>query len=473
MKQLSLFIISFLLCTISLSAQSISAAKRYYRAKQYEKAKPTMRKYAKRYPHNGSYNYWYGVCCYKTGEKALAEKYLRIGASKKISTAYLYLGEYYMDEYRFDEAIENYTNYIESQKKKSEDITPYEKIIHKAKIAQRALKGVAKVTFIDSLSVDKKQFLSAYKISRETGQLYPFNQFFNTAQDSCNSTVYETELKNQLFYAQKTLLGGLDLFNRKRISEKWGKATPLSSLNTEADENYPFLLSDGITLYYASNGEESMGGYDIFATRYSSATESFLRQQNIGMPFNSTSNDYMYVIDEYMGIGWFATERYQPEGKVGIYSFIVKETMNYYNYEKDDLVEIRKAAMHPTLASPDNAEANTAHERLINMHNKRPVTTDNYSFTFIIDNNQTYHNLQDFRSKEAQQTFLQFQRQKDSFSRQKLKLKSLRTQYHFASKTQQKKLRKKLLQLEKQLVEEKATLKSLSNKIRKIEKSNH
>ena len=34
------------------------------------------------------------------------------------------------------------------------------------------------------------------------------------------------------------------------------------------------------------------------------------------MPFNSPYNDYMYVIDEYNNLGWFASDRFQPEGKV-------------------------------------------------------------------------------------------------------------------------------------------------------------
>ncbi len=34
-----------------------------------KKAKPVFKKYAKSQPSNGNYNYWYGVCCLKTGEK--------------------------------------------------------------------------------------------------------------------------------------------------------------------------------------------------------------------------------------------------------------------------------------------------------------------------------------------------------------------------------------------------------------------
>jgi hypothetical protein len=477
MKHFVLFIIGLIFSITPLCAQSLSTGKRYYRAHEYKKAKPIMKRYAKRYPRNGTYNYWYGVCCYKTGEQEIAEKHLLIGAEKKISTAFLYLGEYYFNNYRFDESIQAYQNYISLKKKerrrKKETLNfeKYDSIIAKAKIAHRALKGVAKITFIDSISIDKTDFLSAYEISKETGKLFYFNQFFRTAKDTCTGIVYETELKNQMFYSEKSLTNGLDLLSCKRIAEKWGKASPLNQLNTTADENYPFLMSDGITFYYASNGEGSMGGYDIFATRYNSNTNHFLRQQNIGMPFNSTYNDYMYVIDEYLGIGWFATDRYQPEGKVCIYSFIVQENYNYYNYEKDDKQIIRLAAMHPSITSHQNKEVNAAHKRLLDLKTNHPQKEEHNQFTFAIDYDHVYHSLNQFKSNKAQKDFLRWQKENLKLQQNKRHLTNLRIKYHNSSIRKKEQLKKNILQLEKQIIRDHSKLKQLANEVRKTEKT--
>lgn len=43
-------------------------------------------------------------------------------------------------------------------------------------------------------------------------------------------------------------------------------------------------MADGVTLYYASDGEGSLGGYDIFVTRYDSESSSYLRPDNIECP---------------------------------------------------------------------------------------------------------------------------------------------------------------------------------------------
>lgn len=44
----------------------------------------------------------------------------------------------------------------------------------------------------------------------------------------------------------------------------------------------------------------------------------------------------MYVIDEFNNLGWFASDRYQPEGKVCVYVFIPASSKQVYNYESMD-----------------------------------------------------------------------------------------------------------------------------------------
>lgn len=52
----------------------------------------------------------------------------------------------------------------------------------------------------------------------------------------------------------------MQLYSRIRLLDGWSEPEPLMSLNEQGNVNYPFLMSDGITLYYASDGEGSLGG---------------------------------------------------------------------------------------------------------------------------------------------------------------------------------------------------------------------
>lgn len=136
----------------------------------------------------------------------------------------------------------------------------------------------------------------------------------------------------------------MQLYSRIKLINNWSDPEPLNTLNEQGNVNYPYLMADGVTLYYASDGEGSLGGYDIFVTRYDSESSSYLRPDNIGMPFNSPANDYMYVIDELNNLGWFASDRYQPEDKVCIYVFVPNETKVVYDYENTDPTTLKEAA---------------------------------------------------------------------------------------------------------------------------------
>ena len=102
--------ILFLICSLFLcevSAQTMEQARTLFNKGDYEKAKPVFEKYAKSQPSNGNYNYWYGVCCLKTGEAEEAVKPLEIAVKKRVTSGQLYLGQAYNETYRFEDAVKD------------------------------------------------------------------------------------------------------------------------------------------------------------------------------------------------------------------------------------------------------------------------------------------------------------------------------------------------------------------------------
>ena len=90
--------------------------------------------------------------------------------------------------------------------------------------------------------------------------------------------------------------GGLDIYKCEKLTNgKWSKAVNLGpKINTEYDEESPFILPDGVTLYFASKGHESMGGFDIFTSTLSD-DGVWSTPENIGFPINTTDDDVFYV----------------------------------------------------------------------------------------------------------------------------------------------------------------------------------
>ena len=77
--------ILFLLCSFVLGntyAQTLEQARTLFSKGNYEKAKPVFQRYTKSSPSNGNYNFWYGVCCLKTGDPEAAVKPLEMAVKE-------------------------------------------------------------------------------------------------------------------------------------------------------------------------------------------------------------------------------------------------------------------------------------------------------------------------------------------------------------------------------------------------------
>ena len=329
-----------------------------------------------------------------------------------------------------------------------------------------------KVMFIDSVVVSKSKLLSSLNIPDEAGSIQAYNKFFNTT-DQPNSIVYLNQLRNKCVFSKFTD-GGWDLYSKEMIGEKWSNAVPLKGLDILGDDvdiNWPFLLSDGTTLYFAAKGEESIGGFDIFMTRYDETTQSYLKPENIGMPFNSIDNDYFFIVDEYDGIGWFATDRNQPEGKVCIYSFIYNNVRENYVVDEYTPEQLRQLSEIHSISQTwtSNQARLSALEQLTAVYKRKFTQKKKNDFEFVINDELTYTTLTDFRSVEAAEMYVDL----NELLRKKNKLDSsierARVAYPTARQAQREQYKQQLLAAEKQSEKYETDIKNLSKKIRRIE----
>lgn len=455
-----------------VAAQTLEQARTLYNKGEYEKAKPVFKKYVKSQPSNGNYNFWYGVCCLKTGEAQEAVKPLEMAVKKRVTSGQLYLGQAYNATYRFEDAVNCFEDYIADLKKRKRSTEEAEKLLEKSKADLRMLKGVEDVCIIDSFVVDKASFLNAYKISEESGKLFTFNEFFKTEGDH-PGTVYETEIGNKIYYSEQGKNGNLDIFSKNKLLNEWSKGRPLpGSINASGNANYPYVMSDGITIYYANDGE-GLGGYDIFVTRYNTNTDTYLVPENVGMPFNSPYNDYMYVVDEYNNLGWFASDRFQPEGKVCVYVFIPNSSKQTYNYEAMEQNEIIRLAQIHSLKETwkDKKAAAEAQQRLEAAISHKPQEHRIADFEFVIDDNTTYYLLNDFKSAKARQLFQRYRQMEKDYRQQEEKLDNMRTRYANSNKQEKAILTPAILDLEQRVMQMSGELDALEINVRNAEKT--
>lgn len=458
------------LMVLPASAQSQEQAKRLFTAGKYAEAKPAFQKLVKRYPKNGSYNYWYGACLYETGEADKCLPYLKLAAERDVREANRYLAMYYSDTYRFNESEESWETYFKLMEKAKKSTEPYQAAYDHASLGRQMMYSVKDITIVDSAIVEKAQFLSAYNMSKEAGTLTTFNQFFNQ-QTQPEGIVYQTETKNKIYYSSATN-GKMSLYNADMLTDKWEKGKLLKGIDESCNNNYPYIMSDGVTLYFAADGEESFGGYDIFITRYNSESDQFLRPENIGMPFNSPANDYMMVIDEFNNLGWFASDRNQPEGKVCIYTFIPDEAPSTLDKEQLSDEQLRSRAQLLSIKDTwkNNQEMQRAKQRIASVkYSDTDVKDVPKDFELVIDDFSTYHTLKDFRSPKARELATRWMQETKNLTSLSNQLEQKRTAYSHATANQRKSMKAGILDMEKRVRELEHSVASLEREARNTE----
>ena len=303
------------------------------------------------------------------------------------------------------------------------------------------------IIIIDSIVADKKQFLSRLKLSSETGAIMSKEAVFGKSRADSTS-VFVNEMGNKIYYSQATN-GRQQLYTCDKLGNEWSDPQQLKGLSEGLEETaYPFMLADGITFYFAGKGEESIGGYDIFFTRYDSRSGSFLKPENMGMPFNSEANDYLYAVDEYSRIGYFVSDRRQPEGKVCIYVFIPSESRKTYDSSKYSEEQLRDLSAITRIADTwgNGAERKAALTRWKNIEKENAIKANGKKSQtalyaeFVINDALTYYSSTEFRSEEAKKLYIQVVLDRQKLDKQNKELESLRDKYAKSSKAEKKKL---------------------------------
>lgn len=462
------FLLSIYYC-LGMNAQTKEAlmkAKADYKDGNFANALPVFQSEYNNNPADPSLNLWYGVSLFETnGDIKQAEACLLTASKKNIPESYLYLGDLYLKEYRIEEARLFYDKYAKLKpkerattlKKRYENIDRFHKLISRTENIQ----------IIDSLIVDKSDFLSAYNLSPQSGTLSYYNEIF-TSKHSIDATVFTNGIGSKMYFGQ-TIEGHYILSQMDKLLNGFEDEREISTTNfgLTGDTNYPFVETDGTTLYFAGKDSLGIGGYDIYVTRYNLNSEQYLKPELLNMPFNSTANDYLMVIDEIKGIGWFATDRFQPEGKVCVYTFIPNKEFTLLE-TADERYKEKRARL---TSIKDTYVTGKDYSHLLKTAKERPIETpvDNKQFEFIINDLHTYYYFNDFRNVGALNLFKELQNKKAELKEIENQLNVYRNKYASGSDQEKLSLTNQILKLEKDQEKIYNTIPDMENEVRNEE----
>lgn len=119
--------------------------------------------------------------------------------------------------------------------------------------------------------------------------------------------------------------GGLDIYVSVKVNGDWEPAVNLGpEINTQFNEDRPFLVNGGKTLFFSSQGHENIGGYDIFKSNFQS-NKLWSKPSNLGYPINTPDDNYFFNPSGTGNSGYYSIYKESGGyGKEDIYRIIMQ-----------------------------------------------------------------------------------------------------------------------------------------------------
>ena len=453
-------LILFLACALLAVAQTHASADKLFQAGDYATAQEQYGKLLKSYPREALYLYRYARCAQELGDLATAIQYFD-KAGDRYMLKYFYLGEIYLQQWHADAAIEAYNKYLSSLTEPNER-EPYiaQQMAHAEKI-QRYLRRVERVAVIDSVLVPLHQMLLQCSLSPEAGRLQ---------YDSLGGIEFTNQRGDHRLWSQLVDSNQL-LLSSHRLLDTWTTPDTLpATINFTACQISPYLLNDGVTLYFAAQDSNGLGGWDIYISRYNTATELYTAPENLGFPYNSPANEYMYIVDENQGVAYLATDRFAPQGYVHIYSLAIPEQKQYCRgMTSDSLAAYAQLRAFYKTERSDNVPSEPS--KLSEPSAPSDPSKLHDAISFVINDSVIYTSVDAFLSQEAKQLFMEWEQLQERLTKEQDQLELLRMQYMQAEEPIQGTLAPQILKLERDLEQLQERFLALPREIRRKETS--
>lgn len=222
----------------------------------------------------------------------------------------------------------------------------------------------------------------------------------------------------------------------------------------------PFLLDDGMTLYYTTNAYHSLGGRDVMMSIRDDVTEQWREPANLGMPVNSPADELLYVVDAADSIGWFVTMR---TGNPVVYTFKVNDMRMNLSPDKEDLPDrARISAIEDTW--PEDFDRSEWLERVEEARDFTPAEAVEERVDKLPDG-RTFVELCETAHGNSVVLIEEYESQLSKLQKAENDLKQLREDFEYGNRSEE--MRKAVIDAETNVDLQRARLMAKKNKILK------
>lgn len=171
-----------------------------------------------------------------------------------------------------------------------------------------------------------------------------------------NGASISTDKKTMYFTSDRPGgYGGTDIYvSHLEDNGRWGKPINLGvKINTERDEEAPFISKSGQHLYFSSNGQAGMGDLDIYVSERGKDDVTFNNPVNLGYPINSVENDVFFVLSGDEKAAYYSSLKSSSKGEQDIYKINMKrwQAINIDSLVAALLIDVKPEVIPETTTS--------------------------------------------------------------------------------------------------------------------------
>jgi hypothetical protein len=201
--------------------------------------------------------------------------------------------------------------------------------------------GRSMMGFVDTPNVVAKrkfaidEFFLYYPLQDSSWRVVP-NQLDSSADHRFARASYIRSQDSRIYWSAEDSEGIRNIYTSSLKDTLWSLPSLLNEqMTSAADDIYPMLSPDGKSLFFSSAGLYGVGGYDVFVSNWNDESQDWDAPVNMGFPYSSPADDFLYMDTEDGRYSIFASNRNCSQDSVWVY------VLEYDN------VSVRRSVMDP------------------------------------------------------------------------------------------------------------------------------
>jgi len=299
------------------------------------------------YGSNPIYAFRFGAAgIYATTDREKCVFFMKDGVRRGYTEpeTHYYLARAYHLSYNFKEAIAEYEKFETSAEKKQLAKSDCKAQKLSAESGLNLMNSIKDVQVLEKTEAEKSSFYRYMNIDPSIGKIISTPKELLSKLDLKSKEEHVFFLPTngkKIFFSSKGKDGltGKDIYTTSRVNGTFTPPVKLkSSVNTEFDEDFAFMHPNGSTLYFASKGHGSMGGYDIFRCEWDSTISDFGPAINMDFAINTPDDDLFFITDSLNTTAYFASSRLTSPDKLYVYRVFVNGIPMNITYLKGEFI---------------------------------------------------------------------------------------------------------------------------------------